>query len=392
MSQQIKNMRIHLYGVRGSSPTFPRRQEREALQAFMGQELLRGVLEDLARHVDGKDHLDCTLTEVIGGPLNEETLVRYRQKFKIKEPPIYGGWTTCARIETSDGHDIVLDCGTGFTPCARDLQIKWADQEERHLHIFGTHSHLDHTMGFDQAAVCFDPRNTIHMYGNYHFLCSLDSYLGIFSKSVREALPGLRTRVNYKIMLAAFLATEITDNGNPDQDEKSKGMERVLHDRSHPIEIGKTRITAFSVHHPTPCLAYKIEHGGKRFVFCTDHELRHSRDPSDPKQKASDQAEARLAEHALDADVLYRDGQYLRSDYDGVSAIGASRPVPRMGWGHSCIEDVQEMGMQCRVKRTYIGHHDPDREWLELRRIDDALARKHGKKIKLAHAGTVMDL
>jgi hypothetical protein len=97
----------------------------------------------------------------------------------------------------------------------------------------------------------------------------------------------------------------------------------------------------------------------------------------------------------MGADVLYRDGQYLRSEYDGFSGIGSSNPVERMDWGHSCIEDVQEMALRCLVKKTYIGHHDPNREWSERNWIDETLARTckdREEKIKLACAGTVIDL
>ena len=54
--------------------------------------------------------------------------------------------------------------------------------------------------------------------------------------------------------------------------------------------------------------------------------------------------------HATGADLLYRDGQYLRAEYDGIMGIGGSGPVPRLGWGHSCIEDVIDMATSCRSR------------------------------------------
>ena len=85
----------------------------------------------------------------------------------------------------------------------------------------------------------------------------------------------------------------------------------------------------------------------------------------------------------------------MRSDYDGLSGIGASGPVRRLDWGHSCIEDVQEMALKCGVKNTYIGHHDPNRDWSELNWIDEAIIRRcerMDEKISLARAGTMIDL
>ncbi|MFH2059955.1 MAG: MBL fold metallo-hydrolase [Pseudomonadota bacterium] len=394
MGHSIKNMRIHFYGIQGSGSTFPTSQETSALQEMVEYELLKQVFEDLSGQINTDNQLKLSLTDYLGGPINKKTLLKYRQQFKTHLPRIYGGWTTCIHIETADGYDIVLDCGSGFRNCAKDLQTKWEDKNDRHLYILGSHSHFDHNEGFDQAAVCFDPRNTIHIYGNYQFLYSLNSYLGIFSRYVPDDVIGIQTPINFSIMPAKFHGIEIRDTANPGS-AGEKSIHWKLEDINKTIKIGKTRIAAFEVDHPAPCLAYKIEHGGKKFVFCTDHELRHIDNIDDSKQKASNRYEAQLIEHAKDADVLYRDGQYLKSEYEGLSGIGSSSPVPRVDWGHSCIEDVQEMALKCRIKQTFIGHHDPNREWSERNWIDEALARgckDTNEKIELARAGTIIDL
>jgi hypothetical protein len=153
-------------------------------------------------------------------------------------------------------------------------------------------------------------------------------------------------------------------------------------------------VTPFEVFHPAPCLAYRVEHGGRVFVFCTDHELRHG-DASHPDQVRSDEAEARVVRYATGADLLYRDGQYLRAEYDGTMGIGGSGAIPRIGWGHSCIEDVVEMATACRVRYTLIGHHDPNRDWSERNWIDESMARRTAdgpSRIQLACAETMFEL
>jgi phosphoribosyl 1,2-cyclic phosphodiesterase len=394
MDRPIENMRIHLYGVQGSGSTFPGRPEREAMQELMDYQLLKCVFEDLGEHLDEDGHLTCTLQDVLGGEIRKKTLRNYRQRFKIPQPRIYGGWTTSVHIETADNLDLVLDCGSGFRNCALNIQNKWGDRKERHLHIFGTHSHVDHTEGFDLAAVCFDPRNFIHIYANAQFLSALDSYLGIFSRHVDEEVKGVQTPVYYSLMPAQFEGIEIRDSSKSKPSRRRSSAHRI-----HPMEegicLGETRVTAFWVYHPAPCLAYKIERAGKKFVFCTDHELRHGLDPDDPRQTASRQAEDRLRKHAEKADVLYRDGQYLRSEYDGHLGIGSSAAVPRLDWGHSCLEDVEEMAVHCAVKQTFIGHHDPNRSWNECNWLDESLARRskaRAEKVELARAEISIDL
>jgi ribonuclease BN (tRNA processing enzyme) len=388
----IQNLRVHLYGTQGSGSVFPSRAERMAIQRRGEHELLTRVFADIARHANGSGRLNCSVEELIGGPLTPRAITGYAERFNVPEPRVYGGWTTCVRIETADGHDIVLDCGSGFRNCARDLQAKWADRAERHLHILGSHSHLDHTEGFDQAAVCFDPRNHLHIYGNRQFLRALDYNLGIFSRQVARAAQGVQTPIFFGIMPAKFTACEI-GSGQAGEDDGAS-LNSVALNVGAPIQLGETRITAFEVFHPAPCLAYRIERGGRVFVFCTDHELQHGA-PDDPNVRKSLEAEARLIAHATGADLMYRDGQYLRAEYDGLKGVGESGAIPRNGWGHSCFEDVIDMAQKSGIRKTLIGHHDPNREWSERNWMDESLARRsasEGFHVELARAETVFDL
>ena len=371
------DMKIHLYGVQGSGSVFPSRKERLALQELMDIRLLEQVFADMARRADPDGRFDCTIQDVLGGKMNRQTLRSYRKRFDIEDPRIYGGWTTCLRIETDEDHDIIFDLGSGFRNCAVDLQQEWAARAPRNLFIFGSHSHYDHTEGFDQAAVCFDPRNHIHIYGNRQYLRALDQNLGIFSHQVDAGLLGIQTPLHYELMPARFESCEIRDFlRKPPLKNHQDRLAHSYHHMGEPIRIGAAKITAFEIYHPAPCLAYRIECGGKAFIFCTDHEFRHGSDPEDPKQRASRQAEERLKEHARGADAMYRDGQFFRAEYDGYQGIGISGGVPRLDWGHSCIEDIIDMAEDCRIKATYIGHHDPNRDWSERNWIDETLKRK----------------
>jgi phosphoribosyl 1,2-cyclic phosphodiesterase len=395
MMADVSNLRIHFYGTQGSGSVFPDRKERRSQRKLMEFKLLQSVFEDLKRHADPETQkIQCSVEEILGGPISRPILEAYRQRFVLPEVRSYGGWTTCIWIETADGFDIVIDCGSGFRNCAKDLQLKWNDREQRDLFILGTHSHLDHTEGFDQAAVCFDPRNTLKIYGNIQFLKALDNHLGVFSRYIDKRVRGIHTPISFDLMPSKFEACEIVDlELNPVPSTNSLSVK--LHHLNEPICLGKTSIRPFEVFHPAPCLAFRIERNGKTFIFCTDHELRHGTDPDHPRQRASEEAEQRLMKYSEGADVLYRDGQFLRSEYDGIKGIGNSAAVSRMDWGHSCIEDVQKMAKLCGVKKTYIGHHDPNRDWSERNWIDEALRRDSqsaNHHIELACAEDVIDL
>lgn len=395
MTGKVENMRIHFYGVQGSASIFPPRVEREAARLRADLRLLEQVFNKLhnQQNTDGK--LACSVENFLGGPLNKATLANFRSTLELQEQAVYGGWTTCFRIETSDGHDLVFDCGSGFRICAEDIMRKWGNQDERHLTIFGSHAHYDHTEGFDQAAVCFDPRNNIHVVANYHYLKALDQNLGIFSHEMGMDLKGIQTPLSYDLMPASFTSTEIRNFATSPPPAAGDPMIGEYHDLNKPFIIGKTIIQPFEVFHPDPCLGFRIEHNGKVFVYATDHELRHGDDPKHPLQKASLEAEQRLIEQTMNADVLYRDGQFLRSEYDGDKGIGTPLGVSRMDWGHSCIEDVVAMAKHCNVGHTYIGHHDPNRTWAEKKSIDEKLrlqADADDIKYEIARAETIIEL
>jgi phosphoribosyl 1,2-cyclic phosphodiesterase len=393
MGKHPPNLKIRLYGVQGSSSTFPSRAEREAFRVRTELELLEHMLRDVGRHLRDPDREDGELEALLAGEIAGDTLLAYRARFDVAPPKVYGGWTTCVHVHTADGYDLVFDCGSGFRSCAEALQKKWGDRAERHLHLFGSHSHVDHTEGFDLAAVCFDPRNVLHVYGNGQFLAALDENLGIFSGQVEDDRLGVHTPVHHELMPATFEAVGIA------VPEEEEGPEAELARRwvgvGEPIVLGETTVLPFEVHHPAPCLAYRVEREGKVFVFCTDHELRRGGDPTNPKCRASREAEERLRHHTAGADLLYRDGQYLRAEYDGEVGIGTSPSVSRVGWGHSCIEDVEEMAVECGVKFTLIGHHDPMRHWRDRNLIDEELRgrnRLRAEQVELARAEGVIKI
>jgi hypothetical protein len=223
----------------------------------------------------------------------------------------------------------------------------------------------------------------------------LDQNLGVFTREVSAELMGVQTPIFYGLMPARFVSREVRDLAVDPPAEGDDPLAAGYHDLDAPLVLGATTVRMFRVFHPAPCLAYRVERGGKVFVFCTDHELFHGPDENDPRHRTSREAEQRLKERSVGVDLLYRDGQYFRTEYDGLQGISTGAGVPRAGWGHSCVEDVLEMARECGVRQTLIGHHDPNRDWSERNWVDDSLARfsdQTGLAFALAQAETVIDL
>lgn len=319
--------------------------------------------------------------------------------------PHNNGETTCVEVETSEGNIILFDAGSGIRRCSLSIVDRLAQRQDRTIHIFGSHEHLDHRIGLTFSRFCYVEDNpfNVHLYGSFQFLHALDQHYGLFSREISE-LTYLDDPVDYTMMSARFTATELTPARvesplRHPQRRASDQPRRFWPARDlSPIRIGRTTITPFEVYHVIPvCLGYLVEHEGKKFIFATDHELRRAPadDPHPDCQKRSDAAEATLRRLCENADVAYIDGQYFLDEYSGKKGIGSFPPMGRLDWGHSCIEDAITRSQQCNVKRTLIGHHDPERGWDERQVINQQLAHlSRGKphQFQLADADLVIDL
>jgi hypothetical protein len=390
-SRKVQNMRVTFWGVQGSCPIFP---SPYGFQEY-SKRLAIHTLSKAFQHLFTNAHNgNISLEEILGGPPTAANIARFQRMIGLPELPTYGGETTCVEVETSDGNVIILDAGTGLRRCSLRIVERFKHRKDRTLHLFGTHEHLDHRAGMSFARFCYvepDPF-TVHVYGSEFFLKALDIHYGIFSRKFHDSTH-LDDPIDYTRIPAIFKGTEFRRAGEPNGRRKLFQHAEI----GRTIKVGSTRITPFEVYHVIPkCLGYKIEHNGKTFVFCTDHEMRHGNDPSDPRQVRSDQAEATLREHCQDADLAYFDGQYTLEEYQGQKGIGSFPPTPRIDWGHSCIEDSIDRSRECNIRRTLIGHHDPERAWPDRdaigRKLSQISRSQRHNPVQLADSDYVVDL
>jgi phosphoribosyl 1,2-cyclic phosphodiesterase len=389
----IKNLRIRFWGVQGSCPFFPEAHEVADYERAAAMKLLTRVFQDVeaGSHKPG----GCKVEDILGGPISPATIENYQRRLGTSELPVYGGDTTCVSVETSDGKVMFLDGGSGIRNASKFFIKRWPANRARQIHILGTHEHLDHRSGLPFSQFCFvRPEFNIQVFGSAQFLHALDDRYGVFSRKITDTTY-LDDPIDYRVMSASFSGFELRNPEVPDFRGGST-PDWLCRDISQPVQIGATKITAFDVYHGlTRCISYKIQHGPVSFVFCTDHEIRHGPDPFDPRQAQSKAAEQRLREHIRGVDLAYVDGQYFRDEYDGKKGIGVTMQVKRIDWGHGCIEDVVARAAECGVQRTLIGHHDPERTWVDRLAADRWLDQQcEGKpyKIELAKGESVVDI
>jgi phosphoribosyl 1,2-cyclic phosphodiesterase len=252
----------------------------------------------------------------------------------------YGGNTACVEVRDATDHLLVLDAGTGL----RELGLTLNGTSPLTVDLFLSHLHWDHIQGIPFFRPAFDPQSTLRLYGPPQH------------RPLRELL-GLG-------MDDPFFPVDL--DGLP------------AHLEIHEFESGSTRkvgpyqVSATTIFHPAPALAYRIEADGKSIVYATDTEDPFSGQPNPVVDLA----------HRVDA--LIHDGQYLDGDF-------------KPGWGHSTVATALDVATRARAKRLILYHHDPDRSDDALDRIAieaqaDADRRGDGLQVIVAREGTELSI
>ena len=235
----------------------------------------------------------------------------------------YGGNTSCVEVR-ADGQIIVLDAGTGIRALGLSLTQEF-NGSPINLTLLLTHTHWDHIQGFPFFVPAYNPKNNVRILG----------YEG-----ARQGL-------------AATLGTQMESPYFPVGLKELPGNIHIEELRDMEFEVGAVRVRAMFVNHPGICVGYRLETSGGSVVFIPDNEpfLRLRAKPAGADAKALEfaaQQDEKLVEFIRGADVLIMDAQYDAQEY-----------AQRVGWGHSCVDDVADMAVRAGAKRLFLFHHDP---------------------------------
>jgi ribonuclease BN (tRNA processing enzyme)/DNA-binding response OmpR family regulator len=194
-------------------------------------------------------------------------------------------------------------------------------------HILISHTHWDHIQGIPFFAPLFVPGNEWDLYG--------PKGLG---QSLREALAGQMQYTYFPITLDQC------------------GARIRYHDLVEgTFDIDDIKVSTLYLNHPALTLGYRLEADGVAVVYACDHEP-YSRMLATGHGEITGQ-DLRHAEFVSGADLLIHDAQYTAEEYPA-----------KVGWGHSSVEYVVNLGRFAQVKKIALTHHDPLRD-------DDAIDR-----------------
>ena len=236
----------------------------------------------------------------------------------------YGGHTSCTLVSEDDDL-LVLDAGSGI----QAFNTKFIPRNRR-VDVLLTHLHLDHIQGLGFFRPLFMPDVEVHIWGPA-------STQSLHSRISRYLSPPLFP------VLVRDLPCKLS-----------------LHEVGNTsFQIGHFTIQSTYVIHPGPTLGFRVKGNQSVFTYIPDHEPALGRYGLSKNKKWTSGFDI-----ALDADLIYHDGQYTDQEY----------PI-RRGWGHSGFGDVLQFAALTEVKHLLIGHHDPGRTDSQLTEMEAALKK-----------------
>lgn len=221
----------------------------------------------------------------------------------------YGGHSSCVELIAGTEEHILFDLGSGARPFGQAMLQRLGPGAPQTYHVFMSHLHWDHIMGFPFFAPVYIPGNRIVIHGCH------DALEAAFRR--QQAAPSFPVEFS---TLAAHIEFVHLEPG-----------------RTH--RIGGLNVTPKLQRHEGDSYGYRIEAHGKRFIYSTDSE--HRVDDADERRS--------FVEFFRDADLVVFDAMYALADAISVKA----------DWGHSSNIMGVELCQAAGVRRLCMFHHEP---------------------------------
>ena len=244
----------------------------------------------------------------------------------------FGGDTSCIEVRTYDNELIILDMGSGM----RNLGKKILSDASypKTIHIFLSHFHWDHVMGFLYFTPFYDESFTFNIYG-----CNKNTQTKSFSEKILDptfwpvSIDMLNAKINF------------------------------LDLKEDKINISNSTLVTHTNHsHPNSATSYRIETNGHSTVYTTDCEH--------PKGLNKN-----VLEIAKNADILIHDSHFSEEDLK-----------EHKGWGHSSWRQGTEVAKMANAKHLVLFHHNPNYNDETVLKLEKS-AKKNFKKVTASRQG-----
>lgn len=233
----------------------------------------------------------------------------------------YGGASSCVEIEDGGDEFLICDLGSGARAFGLNAAERIKAGRKKTFHIFMSHFHWDHIMGFPFFGPAYDPETTIHFYGGH--------------SEMEEALRRQQERISFPVPFDYMASKKEFHTLDPG----------IAHD------IAGYRVHLIKQYHDNDSYGYRFERHGKSIIYTTDCE--HKLDDLEREQVFVDFFD--------EADLIVFDTMYTL----------AEALTMKEDWGHSSGMTAVDICHKAHAQRLAMFHHEPI--------FDDATIEKHHK-------------
>jgi phosphoribosyl 1,2-cyclic phosphodiesterase len=303
----------------------------------------RGSIPVAITSASVKQKLVTMLLKAMGKPLDTVAQIEEFVEREGPTPYTFGGNSSCVQIDTGGSEYVLCDLGSGVRPFGNDVLAKRGPTGNT-FHVFMSHPHWDHIMGFPFFTPAYIPGNTVKIYGCH--------------EALEEAFRRQHSAPSFPVDYERLGAT----------------IEFVRLEPGRTYDIAGLRVRAMRQHHGGDSYGYRFERDGKSMVYSTDSEHKL-------EDEAQTDAFVRFFENA---DLVIFDAMYSLADAITV----------KEDWGHSSNAVGVELCQRARAKHLCMYHHEPvyDDEQLtavlqETRRFEEITRGERRLEVSSAYDG-----
>lgn len=280
-------MKIRFWGVRGSLPT--------PMDTTQFRNKLLRILSKASDHdlstAESREEFVSQLSLIDGG--------------------VIGGNTSCVEVR-SPTKLLIFDMGSGIKRLGNHLLDEIGPGEEKDVHIFLSHTHWDHIMGFPFFMPAYRENFNLTIYSPH--------------PDLEERL---RSQQDYRFFPVSL-------------DDMAARKTFVKLGEGEKVQLGDLSIENIQLHHPGDSFGYRVEQGENTFIYSTDSEYKDF----------SDQAIRKYVDFFQDADVVTFDAQYTLDE----------AMHHKKDWGHSSAIIGIDLCTAANVGTLVLFHHEPEND------------------------------
>jgi phosphoribosyl 1,2-cyclic phosphodiesterase len=261
----------------------------------------------------------------------------------------FGGNSACVQLDAGDKEYVLCDLGSGVRVFGNHVVARDGASKPNVYHVFVSHLHWDHIMGFPFFAPAYVPGNTVRIYGCH--------------KELESALRRQQDAPCFPVPFHRLGAS----------------IEFVTLEPGRSYDVAGWSVTAKLQAHSGDSYGYRFVRDGRVVVYTTDSEHRLD-DPS---------AVEAAATFFADADLVIFDAMYSLAEAVSV----------KEDWGHSSNVVGVELCQLANAKHLVLFHHEPANDderiaqiWQETLRYEEISRSGESLRISMAYDGLEIEL